>query len=627
MKDIIRKLITVFILIMMLFGCGQKENMPEDSTPAETVPQEEKIEARTAIVFRHIDNRTATVKRDGENLETYEGMRLAAGDTITTDAETSVYLRVDDDKNILLDKDTIVKVNELSNGKLVMYLEYGAFFFDLENKLQDGEEVSFDLGGTTMSIRGTSGQGIRREKKQSFAIFTGLGQVSDGNGVEASLPANTKIEFITDGSNNVSCSFNTVKTDDVLEVAKAYVKENGDYQKKVEDSRWAQEVTGNVKDGSTDGSDKLNSMPGRYGWIQQKDGSWIFSKEAYEKKSESAYYVKPGVSPAAPAKPKTDPVPVPAPEPSPSPSPAICGHCHKEIKSGEEGLHTLMDSTEAHAYLLKNYGEEMAAIQLCGAHYLCSLTQIDSTTLSAHSKHKDGSGSIVEPEHFICEDNHLICDQCGRCNRMTVSGVPLNVEYYSVVNANLCDDCAGSVSICTHCGQYYLSVDSYKHNPLDSSEVKSYLETTYGSGSDMASMTLCHDHYFCELQYSTDDELYSALVQHSIIGEQRGKSYLKNNYQTQFEAKGINLDTVDLCQAHFICSLDTNNIVDSVMAHEKCPNVVEGTTHYKCLQDHLTCDNCHHCNSMIVGGLPLVIKNYGSLGNLCDDCYGTIVNP
>ena len=523
----LRKLLIVFTLLMVLVGCSQGNNKPEkeENVVNEVVETSEKVEARTAIVFKQVDNRTATVKREGEELETYEGMRLAAGDSISTDENTTVYLRVDDDKNILLDTETTMVVSELSNGKLVMYLEAGAFFFDLENKLENGEEVSFDLGGTTMSIRGTSGQGSRKNGNKSFAILTGLGMVTDSDGMEAELPPNTKVDFKVDSNDNpVSVSFNNVKSEDILDVTKNYVKDNNDYQGKVENSQWAQEVTGKSTGNSKDGSENLNNRPGRYGWIQLADGSWVFSKDAFNSKNESVPYVKPAYVPSY--TPKPTPAPVPEPEPAPTPKPApkvICEHCSKQINPGEEGLHTLIGSTEAAAYLAANYESiDLTDLELCGTHYLCELETIDQDSLLRHSVHKDGD-NIVEPEHFSCDSKILHCEECGRCENqfyryMDGSAevvVKVKVKKYDLIDKYLCN-------VCLHCGKVRTETDDYSHfvfSPLGEIYVyQTYSEQlkTIGihSEEDLHALNICDVHGICEMNLNED---ISNLLNHITV--------------------------------------------------------------------------------------------------------------
>ncbi len=531
--DYLKKLLIVFMLLMILAGCGKKSESSEvaqNVTTAET----EKVEARTAIIFKQIDNKTVSVKRENETLESYEGMRLLAGDRIITGEDTTVYIRIDDDKNILLDNQTTMAVDELSSGKLVMYLEEGAFFFDLENKLSDGEEVSFDLGGTTMSIRGTSGQGSRRENTKSFAIFTGLGSVTDNNGMEAELTPNTKVEFVP-GSNGTpaSFSFSNIQTGDILNVTKGYVAENKEYQQKVENSRWAQEVTGNASDNGDDGSGQLNDKPGPYGWIQQADGSWIFSKEAFDNKTESAYYVKPSsqhvpsYNPApAPAPvvpvPQPEPTPTPTPTPAPTPEPQnICEHCGKEIKAGEEELHTIMGSDASKAYRAKKYGagSDLATMVLCNTHYLCELTTIDYESLNKHSYHKESNVAIT-PEHFTCEDGHLLCEDCSKCKYQDYTyidpsegekTISRTVQYYEVIGKTLCNICVQKY--CEYCGNEITEVNKDSHLLFSNTIAKNFIYKTYTEAlksiyvyrsSDLDSLNICDAHRVCEMNLDKD---------------------------------------------------------------------------------------------------------------------------
>lgn len=159
------------------------EDTAPETTAAATEAAEEPVEARTAIVFSILADGTITVERDGESEEAYEGMRLTVGDVVTTDETAQVYLRVDDDKNILLAEQSSMEITECKSGNLQLSLLTGEFFFDVVNPLADDDSMAFNAGGITMNVRGTSGGGRDNDEETCMYIFEGLTGISKEPGI------------------------------------------------------------------------------------------------------------------------------------------------------------------------------------------------------------------------------------------------------------------------------------------------------------------------------------------------------------------------------------------------------------------------------------------------------------
>ncbi|GEM_PF-4205341 len=234
-RRITKLFLALMVFMMLLSGCN--------STKAENNPElEETVEARTAIIFKVIEGDGIKVTRENADENVFEGMRILAGDEIVTDENSRVYLRVDDDKNILLNKDSKLKITECKSGSLLIELEYGDFFFDVEKKLSAEEQMIFKIGATSMSIRGTSGAGMYEDGIISFSIYTGKGDISNGvkEGIVCSLIPNTCVVFDS-ADELMKYSLEEITGDNVSRLVGDYLEYEPEYREKVSD--WDFEIT------------------------------------------------------------------------------------------------------------------------------------------------------------------------------------------------------------------------------------------------------------------------------------------------------------------------------------------------------------------------------------------------
>ena len=395
-------LLVSFLLLLTMVGCSGKNTETSQTTDDNTT---DVVEARTAIVFKEIDGTSATIKRNGTSESSYEGMRLLADDEIITDANTSIYLRVDDDKNILLDKDSSMSISELKDGKLRLRLNYGEFFFEVINKLTDGEDVSFDIGSTTMSIRGTSGAGRLRDKVTTVSLYTGKGYVEGDNGFSVDISPNTMLTSNVSGGGTFSMS--NVVSANVSGVAAYYFENNPDYQKKVENSTWAKALKGE----DVEESSALTSQPALTGWRQLADGTWVYDDELAQADQASAFYNTP--TPATPSASATKPAAKPVEKPTektddkPVEEPVVreklpCGHYKDEIKKGEEGKHILIKNAQGYLASIDPMFIEKDFSEACSNHYLCHL---NLTT--------DSDGHLTEGSLNAIFAHIVPCSECG----------------------------------------------------------------------------------------------------------------------------------------------------------------------------------------------------------------------
>ncbi|WP_177171165.1 FecR domain-containing protein [[Clostridium] aminophilum] len=150
-------LICGVLMLNSAAGCAGPNQGSQATASSEQVDQ---TNARTAVIvqMKTADGKApgVEIRRNGEAIRGYVGMRLEIGDVVKTDRNTVVYLRIDEDKNLRLSADSSVSVTEAGRDRIRIQVEVGELFVNVENKLEDHEKMEFSAGSTTMSIRGTS---------------------------------------------------------------------------------------------------------------------------------------------------------------------------------------------------------------------------------------------------------------------------------------------------------------------------------------------------------------------------------------------------------------------------------------------------------------------------------------
>lgn len=100
---------------------------------------------------------TFLAREDADPINTTMGMRLIAGDVVTTNEGGYVYIQVDVDKLFRLDPNSSVTISQASETTLLLTLTAGALYFSIPSPLGEEETLDMTAGNTTMSIRGTEG--------------------------------------------------------------------------------------------------------------------------------------------------------------------------------------------------------------------------------------------------------------------------------------------------------------------------------------------------------------------------------------------------------------------------------------------------------------------------------------
>lgn len=152
----LKKLLSLILTTLVLFalvGCGNNSTAQENN-----LEEEPKQEFYRSIQVDEIDGEVIVVHNDGNKLQAYEGMSLVDGDTVEVGESASLLLKVDSDKNLLAEANTVftldAKGTEESNQTQI-FLQSGSVLCEIQEKLKDDESFEVVTGSSAMAVRGT----------------------------------------------------------------------------------------------------------------------------------------------------------------------------------------------------------------------------------------------------------------------------------------------------------------------------------------------------------------------------------------------------------------------------------------------------------------------------------------
>lgn len=140
MKNFVLMIGVLVSALFCLMGCEKKE---EDYRQIQIY----KIEGK------------ALVTRQGNSMEVYENMLLQSGDTLATDSETYLQLKLDEDKYILMEPHTEISLYATGNSidsNTGISLVKGAIVNQLDNPLSEESTYQVTTPNSTMAVRGTT---------------------------------------------------------------------------------------------------------------------------------------------------------------------------------------------------------------------------------------------------------------------------------------------------------------------------------------------------------------------------------------------------------------------------------------------------------------------------------------
>lgn len=100
----------------------------------------------------------AVVKRDDKELNVYNDMNLRSGDTLETFENSSVMIKLDDDKYIYVGEKSKIDLisSENNSEKTIIRVNEGSIVTEVKNKLKVNETFDVETPNSTMAIRGTT---------------------------------------------------------------------------------------------------------------------------------------------------------------------------------------------------------------------------------------------------------------------------------------------------------------------------------------------------------------------------------------------------------------------------------------------------------------------------------------
>ena len=147
---------------------------------------------RSIMVYQINGNATITRDRVGE-MEAYENLMLQSGDAVAVASDSSLRLKLDDDKYLLAEQDTrmnIVADGDDENAKTYIDLQQGSVTSEIQNKLKSGASYEVNTPNSIMAVRGTIFR-VEVEPKENGECDTKLTVFQGTVGVRQVLPDGT----------------------------------------------------------------------------------------------------------------------------------------------------------------------------------------------------------------------------------------------------------------------------------------------------------------------------------------------------------------------------------------------------------------------------------------------------
>ena len=159
---------------------------------------------------------TATIERDGlGNMNAAENLYLESGDRVTVAQDSGMRMKLDDDKYVMAEADTIFSVEAKGtdvNSKTRICLEQGAITNEIRHPLSEGSSYETSTPNSVMAVRGTiyraeiyiDENGDKNTKLCCFQGKVGTTPIfPDGTlGEEILVPAGSELIIYSDGTTN-----------------------------------------------------------------------------------------------------------------------------------------------------------------------------------------------------------------------------------------------------------------------------------------------------------------------------------------------------------------------------------------------------------------------------------------
>lgn len=166
-----------------------------------------------SILVYEVDG-TALIERDGiGSMNAAENLYLESGDQVSVAQDSSMRMRLDDDKYVMAEAETIFSVEAAGtdkNSRTRIRLEQGAITNEIRNPLSEGSQYETSTPNAVMAVRGTiyrvelymDENGGKTTKVSCFQGKVGATPIlSDGSfGEEILVPAGCELIIYSDGT-------------------------------------------------------------------------------------------------------------------------------------------------------------------------------------------------------------------------------------------------------------------------------------------------------------------------------------------------------------------------------------------------------------------------------------------
>ena len=187
---------------------------------------------RSIIVVEADGN--VSIKRDGDTLQAYANMKLRSGDGVEVPASGFARLKLDGDKYVYLEENTIISLQaegDEKNSKTIIYVEQGNMLTEIESKLSEQSAFNVVTPNTTMAIRGTvTSTSVRKDYDDADKAITEYSGSGDSPLYEGDSNGSGKLCYITDNfvfEGETELTIYTIVGDDVVYEKRILTAGNG----------------------------------------------------------------------------------------------------------------------------------------------------------------------------------------------------------------------------------------------------------------------------------------------------------------------------------------------------------------------------------------------------------------
>ncbi len=222
-KRIESLILAVFLVAGVMTGCGKDNTAGTGSASGSAAS----IDKAGAVSMR-LQRRVGTVNltdENGESLSLMEQMRLNSGNKLATEKESLVMVSLDETKLITMEEKSKAEIKKEGDGLEYDLIE-GNLFFNVTEKLEEGQTFEIRSGNIICGIRGTSGL-VGQDDEGNPVVYDTDGKISitvkktNGETVNKSMEPGTKVTINKDlasGGTSSGDAGSSTGGDDVLKI-------------------------------------------------------------------------------------------------------------------------------------------------------------------------------------------------------------------------------------------------------------------------------------------------------------------------------------------------------------------------------------------------------------------------